>query len=234
MMLVFPPFMQEHQVQVDALEEQLKQSKEEIAKLVSDLEKARERIDQSELECDQLEEKICELTTQVETFKTAMSKTKQRASSQPPLLPPQPPPPPSIPEDEGEEDAPPATPAGQAASEDAAREGRESSATSNTTGTRPRVLNIDTGVAVAPIAIPKALPSFQSAASDSSTNSNQLLADQFVVVKQLTNDFQAERMRSLQLIAQLQDELSDCHSVIDKLQDQERLLKSAVRELEER
>ncbi|KAM3577580.1 hypothetical protein VYU27_000457 [Nannochloropsis oceanica] len=59
------------------------------------------------------------------------------------------------------------------------------------------------------------------------------LGDQYVVIKQLTADFQSERLRDLQLIAQMQEEMSEMNATQAKLQEQERVLKVALRTAEE-
>lgn len=45
---------------------------------------------------------------------------------------------------------------------------------------------------------------------------------------------QAERVRDLQTIAQLQEELSDANAAIARLQEQEAVLKTAIRDMEDR
>lgn len=188
---------------------------------------------EGERECDELEEKVCELHTQIEKLKLAASQTQLSVGPPPLPKPPSPDHPLPSPLDQSL-DAGTVTPAGQAAGEDAAHEkarlsislgGAISDPLNNS---RSRMINPELGIKVAPIAIPS-VPSSRSAASD-----DGLLTDQFVVVKQLTSEFQAERMRDLQMIAQLQDELSDCHLVISKLQEQERALKATIREVEDR
>lgn len=54
-----------------------------------------------------------------------------------------------------------------------------------------------------------------------------------MVIKQLTADFQSERLRDLQLIAQMQEEMSEMNATQAKLQEQERVLKVALRTAEE-
>lgn len=59
------------------------------------------------------------------------------------------------------------------------------------------------------------------------------LGDQYVVIKQLTSDFQAERSRDLQLIAQMQEEISSLNSDLARIQEQERAIKAALRLVED-
>ncbi len=71
--------------------------------------------------------------------------------------------------------------------------------------------------------------SLESATGDDLAN----LGDQYVVIKQLTSDFQAERSRDLQLIAQMQEEISSLNSDLARLQEQERAVKAALRLVED-
>ena len=96
-------------------------------------------------------------------------------------------------------------------------------------------VNTALGPSIAPLNIPPPLSSSHHS-SQHSGNSDDFaaLGDQYVVIKQLTADFQAERVRDLQLIAQMQDEMSDLNTHLARLQEQEKCLKAALREVEDR
>jgi chromosome segregation ATPase len=93
--------------------------------------------------------------------------------------------------------------------------------------------NLSSGRTLAPLKIPP--PPLSDAESSSGVGEGDAvgLGEHYVVIKQLTGDFQKERVRDLQLIAHMQEEITELNAKQARLQEQERGLKAALQKAED-
>ena len=95
--------------------------------------------------------------------------------------------------------------------------------------------NLSRGRTLAPLKIPPPPLSPSDAESSSGVGEGDAvgLGEHYVVIKQLTGDFQKERVRDLQLIAHMQEEITELNAKQARLQEQERGLKAALQKAED-